>query len=238
MGKKTWTDHDVEAHWDRVAEIYVEENNRVKYAHDQRFRETIGHLGLKEGMKVLNITSRDAEADDYIQAECSGVEVINAEISSKLMDVAKYLRPRISQVKLETYSELAFDDETFDRIISLETLEHAAAPEAFLRELHRVSKDRAILVMSCPPATSELPYRLFTLIFGGHGEGPHRFPTSRQVKKWLAACGWKLLLHKGTVLIPVGPRWLQDLGEKILEKTQETWISELGIRQFYVCEKG
>ncbi|HYW95396.1 MAG TPA: methyltransferase domain-containing protein [Bacteroidales bacterium] len=237
MAQRTWTDRDVEAHWDRVAAIYVEENNRVKNAHDQRFRETVRHLDLKDGMKVLNITSRDGEADDYVKAGAGQVNVINAEISSKLMEVAKYLRPAIHQVKISTYSNLPFDDESFDRIISLETLEHAAEPQVFLRELNRVAKDGARMVLSCPPATSELPYQVFTFLFGGHGEGPHRFPPSRKVKKWLKENGWKLLLHKGTVLIPVGPPWLQDLGEKILEKTQRTWISELGIRQFYVCEK-
>jgi hypothetical protein len=48
---------------------------------------------------------------------------------------------------------------------------------------------------------------------------------------------WKLNLHKGTVLIPVGPLKLQNFGEKILNTFQGTWIAELGIRQFYVCEK-
>ena len=237
MAKSTWTDRDVEAHWDRVADIYVEENNRVKNAHDQRFRETVRHLNLEDGMTVLNITSRDGEADDYVKAGARHVSVVNAEISARLMDVAKYLRPAINQVKISTYSDLPFGDESFDRIISLETLEHAAEPQLFLRELHRVAKNGARMVLSCPPATSELPYRVFTSLFGGHGEGPHRFPPSRRVKKWLSENGWKLLVHKGTVLLPVGPSWLQDLGEKILEKTQKTWISELGIRQFYVCEK-
>ncbi len=101
------------------------------------------------------------------------------------MDVAKYLRPAINQVKISTYSDLPFGDESFDRIISLETLEHAAEPQLFLRELHRVAKNGARMVLSCPPATSELPYRVFTFLFGGHGEGPHRFPPSRRVKKWL-----------------------------------------------------
>ncbi len=237
MAKKTWTDHDVEAHWDRVADIYVEENNRVKHAHDQRFRETVKHLNLGDRMKVLNITSRDAEADDYVKAEAPHAEIVHAEISSKLMDVAKYIRPWITQTKLDTYSQLPFEDRSFDRIISLETLEHVSQPEIFLRELHRVARQGARMVLSCPPATSEIPYNVFTFLFGGHGEGPHRFPSSRQVKRWLEQTGWRLLLHKGTVLMPVGPRWLQDFGEKILEKTQNTWISELGIRQFYVCEK-
>jgi len=236
-GKTTWTDREVEAHWDRVADIYVKENNRVKATHDQRFIETVRYLEIQPGMKVLNITSRDAEADDYIHRENSDVQVVNAEISAGLMKVAAGLRPGIMQVKLEGYSELPFSNGEFDRVISLETLEHVAEPIRFLQELHRVSVASTRLVLSCPPATSELPYRVYTALFGGHGEGPHRFPPSKEVKEMLKMTGWKLLLHKGTILVPVGPSWFMNMGEKFINRFQGTFVAELGIRQFYICEK-
>jgi cyclopropane fatty-acyl-phospholipid synthase-like methyltransferase len=237
MMKNPWTDREVEAHWDNVADIYVNENDKVKAAHDQRFRESIAHLRLIPGMKILNVTSRDAEADDYINQSIADVQVINAEISSGLMKVAVKLRPSIIQVKLESYSDLPFKDGEFDRVLSLETLEHVAEPLKFLKELYRVSTGDARLVLSCPPATSELPYRAYTALFGGHGEGPHRFLPSKEVKWMFAETKWKLREHKGTVLVPVGPAWLQNIGEKLLSRMQGTFVAELGIRQFYVCEK-
>jgi ubiquinone/menaquinone biosynthesis C-methylase UbiE len=235
--KNSWNDSDVETHWDKVAPIYVRENNRVKATHDQRFRESVSYLQINPGMKILNITSRDGEADDYLKREQADIQVINAEISSGLIKVAKGLRPGINQVKIENYSSLPFKDREFDRILSLETLEHVAEPYKFLEELNRVSTKDAVLVLSCPPATSELPYRIYTALFGGHGEGPHRFPSSKEVKNLLGQTGWKLLLHKGTLLVPVGPGWLLKLGEGIIDRSQGTFISELGIRQFYCCEK-
>jgi len=235
--KHRWTDSQVEAHWDRVASIYVRENDRVKKTHDQRFRESVRYLKLQPGMKVINITSRDAEADDYLKNEQPEITVVNTEISSGLMKVAESLRPGIDQVKISAYSALPFQDAEFDRVLSLETLEHVAEPYQFLRELHRVSKKEAVMVLSCPPATSAWPYRIYTALFGGHGEGPHRFPSSREVKKMLVDTGWKLVLHKGTLLVPVGPGWLLEWGEKIIDRLQGTWIAELGIRQFYCCEK-
>ncbi len=232
-----WSDKDVEAHWDRVAHIYVQENNRVKDTHDQRFRETIDHLQLPPNANVLNITSRDAEAADYVLKANPKVSVVNAEISSGLMEVAIRLRPHINQIKLSSYSNLPFYNEQFNRIICLETLEHVAEPIQFLRELHRVSTPDTRMVLSCPPASSEFAYRIYTALFGGHGEGPHRFLHSREVKAMFEHTGWKLLMHKGTVLLPVGPRPLKNAAEKFIEKMQGTFISELGIRQFYVCEK-
>jgi len=232
-----WSDSDVESHWDSVADVYVAENNKVKHTHDQRFVYSLPQLDLYCGAKVLNISSRDGEAATYIQKLEPSVEVLNAEISQKLMDVAAQLNPAINQVKIGTYSRLPFENEQFDRILSLETLEHAANPVEFLSELHRVSIPDARLVLSCPPATSEIPYRIYTALFGGHGEGPHKFPSSKTVKSWLKLTGWKLIEHKGTVLMPVGPRWFKNMFENLIDSAQGTFISELGIRQFYVCTK-
>lgn len=232
-----WTDREVEQHWDNVAPIYVKENNKVKDAHDQRFAESMKHLHLFSRCRVLNITSRDCEANDYIVKEQSDAIVLNAEISSGLIGVASELRPYVKQQKISTYSKLPFEDNSFDRILSLETLEHAADPLAFLTELYRVSTPDARLVLSCPPATSEIPYRVFTFLFGGHGEGPHKFPSSGKVKQMFEKTGWKLTFHKGTVFLPVGPQALQQAAEKFFGRFQGTFIAELGIRQFYVCTK-
>ncbi|MBN1119238.1 MAG: class I SAM-dependent methyltransferase [Bacteroidales bacterium] len=234
---KAWSDKDVETHWDSVSDIYIRENNKVKSAHDQRFLETIKHLELQKEHKVLNITSRDCEANDYIKKTEPEADVLNAEISQGLIDEAKKVRPYVNQVKIETYSQLPFKDKEFDRIVCLETLEHVKSPVSFLKELYRVSTPNARMVLSCPPLTSEFPYHVFTLLFGGHGEGPHRFIPSREVKKLLLHTGWKLNYHYGSVLIPFGPLFLQKFGEWLIRKFQKTYLSEFGIRQFYICEK-
>lgn len=235
--RHTWSDKDVEAHWDSVAHKYISENNKVKHAHDQRFKESILHLDLKAGIRVLNISSRDGEADDYIRRAEPEAEVINLEISAGLMAEALRVRPHLLQQKISTYSSLPFEDAKFDRILSLETLEHVAEPVRFLEELHRIAKPGARMVLSCPPSAIEIPYRIYTFIFGGHGEGPHRFPHPKEVKQMLAITNWKLIEHYGTVLIPVGPAGLQDWGERIIRKNKGTWIANLGIRQFYICER-
>jgi ubiquinone/menaquinone biosynthesis C-methylase UbiE len=163
--------------------------------------------------------------------------VFNVDISYKLMEEASKHRPYVHQQKIQTYSSLPFEDATFDHVLTLETLEHVEQPIQFLMELHRIAKPGARLVLSCPPATSEVPYRIYTFLFGGHGEGPHKFPSSLTVKQWFSLTNWKLLEHKGTLLIPVGPKFLKNFGEKIISSCQGTYIAELGIRQFFVCEK-
>lgn len=235
--KNNWKDTHVEEHWDKVADVYISENEKVKSTHDQRFTESLKYLELSETSLILNISSRDCEADDYIKNAFPEVSIVNAEISQGLIDIAKKVRPQAKQIKISTYSKLPFKEAEFDRIICLETLEHVSDPLQFLNELYRVSTDKAIMVLSCPPLTSEIPYRVYTALFGGHGEGPHRFLPSSEVKAMLDKTGWRLTFHKGTLLVPAGPKFIQKFGENIIQKFQNTFISEFGIRQFYVCEK-
>lgn len=235
--KNSWKDSDVEKHWDKVSHIYVKENYKVNETHKQRFTESVRWLEIDGSSKILNISSRDCEATDYILKENPDAQVTNAEISQGLIDVAGKIRPYVQQVKISTYSDLPFKDKSFNRIITLETLEHVEDPIKFLTELFRVSTDDSVMVLSCPPKTSELPYRIYTFIAGGHGEGPHRFLKSKEVKEVLNKTGWKLIKHYGTLLIPIGPGWLRRPGEKIINKYQNTFISEFGIRQFYICRK-
>lgn len=232
-----WTDSDVESHWDNVASIYIKENDRVKQTHDQRFTVSISELRLFKRARVLNITSRDGEAAEHILQTCPTAEVINAEISSGLIKEAALIRPQIVQVKLESYSNLPFEDSSFDRILSLETLEHVSQPILFLKELYRVARPKSIMILSCPPATSEVPYRIYTLLFGGHGEGPHRFLPSKEVKAMLESCRWRLKNHFGSLLLPIGPVFLRNAAERLIMRYPRSWISEFGIRQFYVCER-
>ncbi len=89
--RNKWKDRDVEAHWDKVSSIYVEENDKLKETHDQRFNESVTFLDLKPGQKVINISSRDCEASDYITKKEGTTEVINTEISSGLIPFASSL---------------------------------------------------------------------------------------------------------------------------------------------------
>jgi hypothetical protein len=57
------------------------------------------------------------------------------------------------------------------------------------------------------------------------------------VKKLLKQAGFTLIFHKGSLLIPVGPGFLRRFGEKIINVFQNTFVSEFGIRQFYISKK-
>jgi len=235
--RNPWTDADVERHWDAVARIYGRENERVRETHDQRFAVAVPWLKLFPGARVLNISSRDAGAEAPLREACPDLSITHAEVSAGLLEVALERHPEAVMRKLEGYASLPFADRVFDRVLSLETLEHVADPLAFLSELHRVTRAGGLLVLSCPPATAEPAYRLYTAVCGGHGEGPHRFLPSREVRELLAAARWELDWHRGTLLLPVGPRWLRHGAERLLARFPDGMLAEFGIRQFYVARR-
>ncbi len=226
----------VEAFWDSVADVYDACNERVSESHHQRFTEAVKYLDLNPGNRILNIWSRTGTANKFLRTKEASLEIINAELSSKMIAIAKRKFPdeRFDKVDL---LNLPYPCEHFDEILSLETIEHVQYPLVFLRELYRVLKRGGKLLLSAPPSAVEIEYRIYNSLFVNHGEGAHRFIGSRTMKKMLQEVDFTLNVHKATMLIPAGPKFLRDLGEKVISRFQNTCISEFGIRHFYLSTK-
>jgi ubiquinone/menaquinone biosynthesis C-methylase UbiE len=187
-------------------------------------------------MRVLDVWCRTGNASRYISEACPGARYFGLELAEGLLWQAHQKYPQRDFVH-GTMVHLPFASASFERIVSLETLEHVPNPMQFLQEVHRVLQPGGRLVLSTPPATAEWMTALVDRLGMNHGEGPRRFLASKEVKRILAQSGFRLLLHRGTLLIPAGPRFLRRWGQEWLdERVQGTFLAEFGIRQFYVCE--
>ncbi len=222
--------------WDRVADEYVHAGTDQEAAHFQRFERAFAHFQPRPGLRALNIWSRTGEAIDYFRRLAPDISLVNAEVSPRMIAQAQACFPGETFIQTDLHT-LPFADGEFDFILSLETLEHTPDPLALLRELARVLKPGGTLVLSCPPATAELPLRVYERFFPNHGEGPHRFPPSREVKALLRAVGLELRQHESTLFIPVGPRFVRRYEPVVERLVARTPLRELGIRQFYVCTR-
>ena len=234
MTQNNFTIQEVQRHWDNVADIYDDINQEIGDAHYQRFKEGLSHLELHPGEKILNIWSRTGNAIPWL--EKYNVEIYNLEVSPKMIAIAETKYPK-RNFQLTDLEHINFPNNYFDAILSLETLEHAPSPSKLLQELNRVLKPKKTAIISLPPKTAEIPLKIYEFFFHNHGEGPHKFLASKIVKRLINDAGFDLLLHKGTLLIPAGPKFLQKFGEFFISKFQKTFIKEFGIRQFYICQK-
>src|SRR3989344_8749074 len=148
----------------------------------------------------------------------------------------KYPEENFELTDLENLGE--FKDNTFDRVISLETLEHTPKPAIFLNEIRRILKPDGLLIMSLPPKGMELGLKIYELFFQNHGEGPHNFYWPSEVRRMLNQSGLKLVAHKPALILPLGNDELTRLSEKILGFIfGKTPLANFGVRHFYICKK-
>lgn len=228
---------DVRAFWDSAARIYESSNAKFGYIHTQRYEKALEFAQLKPEIRILNIWSRTGNLIPYLR-RTHGLTIHNREASPRMMAIAKQHFPEeeFSLTDLEDLSE--FPDNYFDRVISLETLEHVPKPSIFMQELSRILKPGGILVMSTPPRGAELSVQIFELFFTNHGEGPHRFPWPHEVKEMLADANLTLLKHRPYVILPLGIDRLTRLSEKILTGIfGKTPLANMGYRHFYIAKK-
>lgn len=233
-----FTIQEVRSFWDKVARIYEPLNKTVGYVHTQRFEKTIEFSDIQPGMKILNIWSRTGNLIPYLR-KLSYLEIYNREVSEEMIKIARHNYPNeeFKLTDLENLSE--FENNYFDRIISLETLEHTPRPLAFLSEIKRILKPGGLLIMSIPPRGSELPEFFYNLFFKDHGEGPHRYLWPREVKEILKKAKLNLVSHRPFIILPFGNERFARRSEKWLTAVfGKTPLANFGYRHFYICKRG
>jgi SAM-dependent methyltransferase len=229
---------DVEAHWDRVASIYEAANNTVQQVHDQRFVVGVPLLRLKGREQILNVWSRDGGAIPFIREAAPHADLTNAELSENMLAIGQRNYPNEIFLKLDDLLRLPFPDSTFDRVLSLETLEHAPIQEVFISEVLRVAKPGGLAVLSAPPRSAEAVLRVYETFFENHGEGPHRFPSPKRILEIIDNSGGELVDAFPSLIFPFGPRWLRRRLDRLATKPPiRNVFFHLGLRHFYVFRK-
>ena len=232
-----FTPEDVEAFWSNVAvEHYLRANLQLHGTHVQRFDISVPRLRIPEGGRLLNVWSRQGEAIPYIRDRFPAIDLENAEASRVMIRQATEAFPA-EKFRLTDLLTLDYPDGCFDAVLSLETLEHSPSPQRFLGEIHRVLKPGGQLVLTCPAAAIEIHLWVADHFLDNHGEGPHRFPSTRRVKSMLKKAGFTLVHHRATLFVPEELKPIRGLNPLLERCLQWFPASELGIRQLYEARK-
>src|SRR3989339_599025 len=83
---------EVRDFWDKVADIYEEENKKVGYVHYHRYEKAIEYGNFRSGQKVLNIWSRMGGFIPYIR-KIPQIELMNYSSFKSILHIPPIILP-------------------------------------------------------------------------------------------------------------------------------------------------
>ena len=228
----------VEKHYDSTLDY--DEINEKTPAHNKRFIDGLAMSSIKDGAYILDVMCRSAKAEEYYNKKRNNLRFASMDVSSRLLAEAKkrFEKESINGKLLKLVSlNLPFKDNVFDNIISYETIEHLPDPGKVIMEFGRVIKKGGELVLSCPNTSWDWIHSMVAFLGIHHSEGPHRFVPRKEVISHLKRAGFRIIKEKTVILVPVGPKVLLRLGERIENIVGEKIRRHIALRRYFICKK-
>lgn len=163
-------------------------------------------------LKILDIGCASGYLTSQIAAFFPTAEVFGVDSYKKAIEYGQRLYPNI-KFKVADAHKLPFNNQTFDLVSCIETLEHLEAPEGAIREMQRLlKKDGKVLIGQ---DTDNLAFKIIWQIW-----------TKSGGKVW-----------NDSHIHPYGPTELERLIETCGLKLLKKKFSHLGLEVFFLAEK-
>ena len=176
----------------------------------QLVREKIGSV---QGLRVLEVAcGRGGFVRELARA---GAQVTGCDFSMSALAVAQARIGRLNRgaradlIQGDAQS-LPFGSESFDLIVSCETIEHVPNVRSALREMWRVARRGAKLFLTTPNYANLMGlYDLYSRVRHPNRRDDQPFDRRQwipQIRNFVSAAGWKIIYSDGTVhQFPVFP---------------------------------
>ena len=153
--------------------------------HKQRYEWALDYC---QGKRVLDVACGTAYGSTIL-AQRGAAHVVGVDISVEAVASNGKRPPRLALANGDACN-LPFDDDTFDVVVSFETIEHLVSPERLLAEISRVLKAGGVCICSSPNRDflpfsgeketnpfhiSEMSYEEFDDLFAKYFEVSERF---------------------------------------------------------------
>lgn len=174
-------------------------------------RNLFGDLDIRPS-KILDIGCASGYLTSQIASFFPTAEVFGIDVYKNAIEYGQRIYPNI-KFKVVDAHKLPFNNQTFDLITCIETLEHLEGPEGALREMYRCLKDDGKILIG--QDTDNLLFKIIWLIW-----------TRSTGKVW-----------NDSHIHPYRPGELERLIEAYGLKISKSKLSHLGLETFFLAEK-
>lgn len=236
----SWSLDDVGQFWSSVTDY--DDINQAAYSYFRRFTNSfeLAKDRIPRDNRALDIQARTGNGSRF-WAERGFIR------KTDLVDFSEYMlaiaSSNLSQAGVEFEAHLLkrfplpFADETFDLVLSYETIEHIWERATFVRELARVLKGNGWMILTCPNILWEPVHWLAAILNAHHSEGPHRFLRRRTLLSLFQSNHLEVVRENSTVILPFSARLSVSADQFLEQQLPETVKRMIALRRSFVLRK-
>lgn len=236
--QKNWSFQEIGKFWDKT--IDYDEINEKTYSYFRRFTDAFKICGVPDQSYVLDICSRTGNGTLFFWQKGKARKAVCADVSPEMQKICAQLLSRAGidfQTKLFDNLPLPFPDQEFEAVLSFETIEHFPQPDQLIKEMVRVAKDGAEIIITTPNVFWEPIHSMAAILNIHHSEGPHQFISRKKLHQFIKEAGLTIIKEETTIVIPSGPKFLIKFGEWFEKKFKNSLMPWLGLRRIFICIK-
>jgi SAM-dependent methyltransferase len=238
--RRSWSLQDVGRFWDSVTEY--DAVNKETYSYARRFTDSLELAGdlISRDNLTLDIQTRTGFGSVFWAEHGFVRKVFIVDFSPRMLSVAS---SRLSaagvdfDARLIDRFPLPFHDDTFDLVLSYETIEHIWERATFINELARVLKPGQWMILTCPNLLWEPAHWISAILNIHHSEGPHRFPRRSKLLDMFRSSGLEIVRENSTIILPFSST-LSVSADRVLQRALPANIRRLvALRRSFVLRK-
>jgi len=213
--------------YDRLGDDFDAAMNRFDL--ERRLELVLAQVPDGTNTRALEVGCGLGYLTDRLRQE-RGIEPVSLDIARSLLG-AGARAGRLGRPVCGDALALPFPNASFDLVVSTECIEHTPSPRDAVREIVRVARPGAVVVLTCPNAAWHWSVRVANRLGLRPYEGYENWPAFGALRAWLEVEGVQVLAHVGfhavPFQLPLASRWLPALDRVALRAFPGAGINQL-----------